>query len=249
MKIIAIIQARMGATRLPGKMMKDLSGQPVVAHVINRVKMAASINELWLATTIREQDNVLAVWAEEHSVRCFRGSENNVLDRYYQTALKAEADVVVRITADCPLLDYQIVDQVVNKYLEGGSDYVCNTQPPTFPDGLDVEIFSFGALEKAWKEAKLKSEHEHVTPYIWKQPKIFKIKNVNNSDDLSHHRWTLDTPEDLELIRKVVKEMSRYDGYCGLECILQIIEKHPDWQEINSKYMRNDGYQKSVEED
>ncbi|MBU1895845.1 glycosyltransferase family protein [Patescibacteria group bacterium] len=251
MKIVAIIQARMGSTRLPGKMMMDLAGAPVIHRVFERVKLSRFIDEVWLATTVNPEDDILAEWAAENGVLHYRGSENDVLDRYYQTAILAKADAVVRITGDCPLQDYQVIDNVIGDYLESGDsfDYVCNTQPPTYPDGLDTEVFSFLILEKAWQEAKLESEREHVTPYIWKHTELFKIKNITHTENLSDQRWTLDTKEDVDFIRLIVEECKKQDKYCGLAKIMQILSEHPEWCSINAQYQRNEGYAKSVEND
>lgn len=249
MKVIAIIQARMGSTRLPGKMTMDLSGKPVIAHVIERAQMVTHIHEVWLATTIARSDDVLANWAKEHQVKYCRGSEYDVLDRYYQTAIGARANVVVRVTGDCPLLDPVVIDQVVKAHLEGGAEYTSNIHPPTFPDGLDTEVFSFATLEKIWKEAVLRSEREHVTPYLWKNPELFPQRNIVHTPDLSAERWTLDTPEDLEFLRRVVAACNVRGGFCGMEEILEILHMHPEWRQINQMYERNEGYQKSVMED
>jgi len=142
-----------------------------------------------------------------------------------------------------------IVDKVIEKFQKGNYDYVCNTLPPTYPDGLDVEVFSFATLERAWTDAGLKSEREHVTPYMRNHSELFTIKNVSNEVDLSEYHWTLDTTEDLEFIRKVAKEICQKSEYCGLKCIVGIIKKNPKWSEINIKYKRNEGYQKSLRED
>src|SRR3989338_7529202 len=244
MKVIAIVQARMGSTRLPGKMTKEILGKPIVEYVFDRVRPSKRLTEIWLATTTDTSDDVLAEWAKNHGVKCYRGSMNDVLDRYYQTAKLAEADVVVRITGDCPLADCQVIDCVINEYLTEYPkfDYVCNTQPPTFPDGLDTEVVSFVALEKAWQEARLSSEREHVTPYIWNHPEIFRLHNIVSPHDLSAQRWTLDTAEDLEFIRRIVAECQHRGVYCGLEEIMDIIAAHPEWLAINRMHERNEGY-------
>lgn len=247
-KVVAIIQARMGSTRLPGKMMMQILGKPIIAHVFDRVKQAKNLSAVWLATTTDPADDVLADWAKKNNVPVYRGSVNDVCDRYYQTAKLSEAEVVVRVTGDCPLADPAVIDQVVGKYLKGGFEYVCNTQPPTFPDGLDTEVFAFTTLEKAWREAKLASEREHVTPYIWKHPEIFSIKNIIHSPDLSVERWTLDTPEDFVFLEKVITAINN-DVLAGLDKILSHIQTHPEWRAINSNSQRNEGYTKSLKDD
>lgn len=246
MKILAIIQARMGSTRLPGKMMLTVLGKPIIQWVVERVKSAKLIDGIILATSTNDDDDVLFKWALDHAVPCFRGSNNDVLDRYYQAARLTQADAIVRITGDCPLMDSQIIDRIVAKYQSNGYDYVTNSQPPTYPDGLDVEIFSFTALEKAWKEAGLASEREHVTAYIWKHPEFFKIANVKHVTDLSEQRWTLDMLEDFELIKYVIEDVETHHSGFTLDNILRVIKSHPKWQKINIKYKRNEGYAKSI---
>ncbi|MEK6647284.1 MAG: glycosyltransferase family protein [Candidatus Firestonebacteria bacterium] len=248
MKIVAIIQARMGSTRLPGKMLLNIAGKPTIQHVWERIRLSKMIDEIVLATGKDQDNDSLANWAEYNKVNFYRGSENDVLDRYYNAAKEAAADAVVRITGDCPLLDFQIVDKVVEEFQRGDYDYVSNTHPPTFPDGLDVEVFSFAALKKAWTEARLKSEREHVTPYLWKHPEKFKLKNVIHSPDLSDLRWTLDTKEDLEFIKLITEEAERLNDF-KMNTILKIVSDHPQWGIINSKNKRNEGYAKSLQEE
>lgn len=249
MKITVIIQARMGSSRLPGKMLLDICGKPAVERVVERVKLVKNLDSIFLATTVSPLDDKLYNWAIRYGLDCYRGSEEDVLDRYYQTALLAKADVLVRITGDCPLADPEIISGMISFFRNSKYDYVCNTQPPTFPDGLDVEVFSSAALNKAWVEAKLKSEREHVTPFIWKHPEIFKIKNLTNDVDLSKYRWTLDTPEDLIFIKLVIQECDRIDGNWGMADVVQIVSAHPEWLKWNQHYKRNEGYTKSIKED
>ena len=247
--ICIIVQARMGATRLPGKMMKDIAGKPAIAHVFERARLSKRARDVWLATTTNAADDVLAGWAARNRVPCYRGSERDVLDRYYQTAKEAGAGVIVRITGDCPLLDAAVIDEVIDGFAGGMYDYVSNVHPPTFPDGLDTEVFSFAALERAWREAKLPSEREHVTPYMWKNPDLFAQKNVEQSPDASAHRWTLDTPADLQFLRLVAGECTRRGSQCGWKEVLAILEAHREWQTINASFSRNEGYKKSLDED
>lgn len=249
MKVVAIIQARMGSSRLPGKMLMNVEGKPIIEHVFERIKEASTIDEFWLATTTSAKDNLLAEWAKQNNILIYRGSEEDVLDRYYHAAFKAKAEVIVRITGDCPLHDSKIIDNVVESYLSKDVDYVCNVIPPTYPDGLDVEIFSFKALEKAWKEAVLKSEREHVTPYIWKNSSLFRLGSVVNNEDFSSYRLTLDTLEDLDLINKIFGELKKQEIFGDMNDILKILRQHPEWIEINSKHKRNEGYDKSVKDD
>ena len=249
MKIVAIIQARMDSTRLPGKMMLKVLDKPIIEHVFERVKDSQLINEIWLATTINTEDDVLANWAALKGEKFYRGSSDDVLERYWQTAKQAGADIVVRITGDCPLHDSEVIDLVINKFLSGKFDYVSNVNSPTYPDGLDTEVFSFQALEKAWEEAKLKSEKEHVTPYVWKNSEKFKIDNVSNEINLSQERWTLDTKEDFLFIDSILKECAARGVKVSFKNILDVLADFPHWREINSAYQRNEGYQKSINED
>lgn len=252
MNIIAIIQARMGATRLPGKMLMNIDGKPAITHVVDRVRRADCLQGIVLATTTAPADDILYDWAISYGLPCFRGNQEDVLDRYYQTAQQEKADVVVRLTGDCPLLDPMIIDSVVEAFQTGDWDYVSNVHPPTFPDGLDVEVFSFSALETAWQSARLSSEREHVTPYIWNHPELFTASNVtcHLSDvpaDLSKERWTLDTPEDLNFFRCLMPNLP--SGDYSFQTVLQIINAHPEWRLLNSVHRRNEGYSRSLEKD
>lgn len=249
MKVAAIIQARMGSTRLPGKMMMKILGKPIIRHVIERVEQAPLVNDIWLATTVNKEDDVLAKWAEDNKVKYYRGSVDDVLDRYYQVTLLAQADAVIRITGDCPLIDPEIIDKVVGEYLKGGYDYICNRQPPTWPDGLDTEVFSMATLKKDWEEAVLKSDREHVTTYVWQHPRVFKLRSLAHVPDLSSQRWTLDTPEDLRFLRLIFEELQKRHQFGHLAEVLAILQEHPDWLKINAQYRRNEGYQKSLKED
>jgi spore coat polysaccharide biosynthesis protein SpsF (cytidylyltransferase family) len=205
--IVAIVQARMSSQRLPGKVLKPLGSKPALACVLHQLSGATLINHIVLATSMEDSDAPLVQWARRAKVDCSRGSLTDVLDRYYQAALHCKADVIVRITADCPLLDPTIVDKCVERFLQGDCDYATNTNPPTFPDGLDNEVLSFAALERAWKEATLPAEREHVTPYIRNHPELFRLANVENPQDYSKMRWTLDTPEDYAFLNRVIQRL------------------------------------------
>ncbi|HID72312.1 TPA: acylneuraminate cytidylyltransferase [Candidatus Micrarchaeota archaeon] len=245
MKIIAIIQSRMGSTRLPGKSLAEINGKPMLQHVVERARKSKLVNEVIVATTDQPEDNAIEELGRKLGVTVFRGSENDVLDRYYQAAKNAGAEVIVRITADCPLIDAAVSDRVVELFLNEKVDYASNTQPPTFPDGLDTEVFTFAALEKAWNEAELTSEREHVTPYIWKNPDKFRLKNYANGEDLSAMRWTVDSPADLQF----VKGLFSFGNPDSMEAVLEIIKEHPELQKISEGIERNEGYAKSVKED
>jgi len=248
-KIVAIIQARMGSTRLPGKVLKEISGKPLVWHVIKRVKKAKLINQIVLATTNKKEDLSLIKIASEIGVESYAGSEEDVLDRYFQAATKYKADVVVRITADCPLIDPEVIDKVIKSFLTDNFDYVSNTINCTYPDGLDVEVFSYESLKKSWTDAKLLSEREHVTPYIINHKEIFKIGNVENDEDLSSLRWTVDEERDLEFVNEVYKNLYNEREIFSMKDILELLKEKQELIEINSKIIRNEGYTKSLEKD
>jgi len=233
MRIVAIIQARMGSTRLPGKVLLDLAGEPVLARVVNRTQRATMLDEVVIATTTESRDEAIVGLCSSRGWAHFRGSEDDVLDRYYQAAKRHHADIVVRITSDCPLIEPEIIDLVVQELLKDGSlDYVSNTLPPrTFPRGLDVEAMTFKTLERAWQEDKNSAWREHVTPYIRRAPEKFKLKAVTNEKDLSHMRWTIDTREDLEFVRRIYNHFD-HDHFSWRE-VLDLLEEHPEWLEIN----------------
>lgn len=247
---IAIIQARMSSTRLHGKVLKKIGGKTLLEILVERVRRASSIEKIVIATTDSAEDKKIADLAGKLGLDSHRGSEKDVLDRYYQTAKKFKADVVVRITGDCPLMDPKIIDRVVEYYKENSDkyDYVSNVRPPTFPDGMDVEVFPFEVLEKAWKKAKLPSEREHVTAYIANHPEIFKIGNILRKDDVSSMRLTVDSKEDFEVVKRIIENFPDKKDF-GLEDILDLKRKNPKIFLGNNKYERNEGMKKSFEED
>jgi spore coat polysaccharide biosynthesis protein SpsF len=233
-KIVAIVQARMGSTRLPGKVMMDLLGEPVLVRDINRLRRSKLLDEVIIATTNLPADDKIVSLCKDRGWAYSRGDEYDVLDRYYQAAQAFTADVIVRITSDCPMIDPEIVDRVIRTYLDfPGIDYVSNSLPPrTFPRGLDTEVMSFEAIEHAWTEDADPKLREHVTPYIYRNPEKFKIRGVVNAIDLSIHRWTLDTPEDLLFIQTVYEHFGN-DYFTWME-VLEYLDKHPDVVKINS---------------
>jgi len=247
--IAAIVQARMSSTRLPGKVLKEILGRPMLWHLVNRLKQAQLVDKIIIATTDKAVDEPVIGLARELGIDSFAGSEADVLDRYYQAAKKYKAGVIVRITADCPLLDPHIVDEVVRRYSEGDCDYATNTLKLTYPDGLDVEVISYAALERAWREVKLASEREHVTPYIRKNPDRFRIANVESGVDLSRLRWTVDREEDLEFVRQVYRYLYREGQVFHTGDILALLKKHPELEQINRGILTNEGYAKSLRED
>lgn len=212
----------------------------MLAHVVARAQQAARLDTVVVATSTARSDSAIAAWCDAVGVPCERGSEHDVLDRYRQAALAHRLDVIVRLTADCPLLDPAVIDQVVGAFQAGTYDYASNTQPPTFPDGLDTEVFTRGALERAWSEAALDSEREHVTPYIWKHPELFRLFNVAHTPDLSALRWTVDDAADLDLAHGLLTRLG--SGSTALGDILAILEDEPELANGNAGTGRNAGY-------
>jgi len=240
LRITAIIQARMGSTRLPNKVMKKAANKPLIQHLIERLSNSSLIEEIVLATTQRPIDDALAEFIQGLGYKVFRGSENDVLDRYYQAAKEIKTDVVVRITGDCPLIDYQVTDTVIQCFLENDYDYVSNVDPPSYPDGLDTEVFTFNALKKAWQEAPEKHEREHVTPYI-RESGLFKTGGVSNDVDLSAQRWTVDEPEDYELVKTIIEDLGASGEYFCMDDVLRYKRTNPGLFEINKNINRNQG--------
>jgi spore coat polysaccharide biosynthesis protein SpsF len=233
MKTVAIIQARVGSTRLPGKVLMDVAGESMLARVVNRTGRAKELDAVVIATTTQPADDAIVRLCHEQGWPFFRGSEEDVLDRYYQAALVYEADVVIRITSDCPLIDSGVIDKVVEEFLlrYPDVDYASNGIQRTYPRGLDVEVMRFDALGRAWQEDHNAASREHVTPFIWRQPEKFTIRNIANDNDYSYMRWTVDTPEDLAFVRRVYCHFKK-NTFSWRE-VLELLEEHPEWLEIN----------------
>jgi len=238
-KVIAIVQARMDSRRLPGKVMAPLAGTTMIEVLLQRLGKASSINSIIVATTKDRIDDPLAALLKKRGIAVFRGNSNDVLDRYFKSAMKLKADIVVRITGDCPLVDASLVDSLVANYLKGYADYVSNINPPTFPDGLDVEVFSFQALFYANQNAKSQADREHVTPFLRKCGQI-KKRNVKNPTDLSQERWTVDEPNDLSVIRKIFEFFAPRINFSWKE-VMKLKKRHPTIFDENSKISRNEG--------
>jgi len=234
-KIAAIIQARMGSTRLPGKILMDIAGRPMLWQVVNRIRNCDMVNEIVVASTIESKDDAVEDFCGKNGINCFRGSEDDVLDRYYQAASINNADVVVRITADCPLIDPGTVDKVLSEYLSKCDEYdgASNVIERTYPRGLDTEVFSFPALAKIWAAAKKEHEREHVTVYFYEHPEEFNMFSVKNNKDLSSFRWTVDEDTDLAMVRKVYEYFSSRKNKFSIFDITAFIEKHPDVKMLN----------------
>ena len=242
----------MGSSRLPGKVMLDLCGKSVIWHIIERVKKSEKIDEIIIATSINKENDTIREFCLENEVKCYSGEENDVLDRYYKAVQLMEGyrDAnIIRITADCPLIDPEIVDRVIDYHKIKKADYTSNCLEPTFPDGLDCEIFTFEILEEIWKQAQLKSEREHVTLYIRNNSDRYRIANYKNDEDLSNLRWTLDEAEDFKLINEIYEELYFDKEFFGMQDVMNLLQKRPELLEINVKYSRNEGLVKSIEED
>jgi len=250
-QVLAIIQARMGSTRLPDKVLLPIvDNKGALELMLERVRRAIQLQKIVVATTTSPSDDRIVDLCKRLGYEYFRGSEVDVLDRYYKAALVfGSPEVIVRLTADCPLHDPVIIDRFVSRFLDSEVDYVSDADPPTFPDGVDTEVFSFSVLERVWKEARLKSEREHVTPYIRKHADTFKVVKVECEKDLSDHRWTLDEKEDYEFIRHIYRNLYRKNPAFGVGEILEFLAGHPELEEINKHISRNEGYQKSLKED
>lgn len=235
MKIVAIIQARMGSTRLPGKVLKKILGKSLLEYQIERVKRSKLIDEIVVATTTKKDDDAIVSLCTNLNISTYRGSEDDVLSRYYEAAIKYEADVVVRLTSDCPLIDPEIVDQVIQLYLDKQPiDYVSNTFLRSYPRGLDTEVFSFAVLKRAYNEAKLQRDREHVTPYIYTNRHLFALTYLESERDYSHHRWTVDTQEDFELIRLIIEATYPNNPTFTMHDIIQLLNDNPQWMKINA---------------
>ena len=236
MKVVAFIQARLRSTRLPGKVLRDLGGEPMLARVLHRTARAKNLDSVVVATTTQTADDAIAQLSEVSGWDCYRGNHDDVLDRYYQAARQFHADAVVRITSDCPLTDPGIVDIVVKAFLDRQPDvdYVNNSTALTelrFPRGLDTEVIRIDALERAWREDSNPKWREHVSPYIYRNPDLFRIYGVSNNEDYSWMRWTVDTYEDLVLIRNVYEHFG-HDKFTWRQ-VLDLMAQRPDWQGIN----------------
>ena len=245
-----IIQARMGSSRLPGKTLIKLDeSRSTLDFVVNQLSFSTLIDKTIIATTSLEQDDIIEKNAKTLGIDCFRGSSENVLDRYYQCAKEYSISTIVRIPSDKPLIDPEVVDSVISKFKNNSYDYVTtfSYKNPTFPSGAEVEIFSMNALKKAWEKAKLPSEKEHVVTYFTNHEEEFKMTCIKNSENLSHLRWAVDRIEDLNLVRKIVSKIKRRPIL--MKDIVDLLNKEPELLEINKSVNRKEGEMKSLKED
>jgi len=232
-KVVAIVQARMGSTRLPGKVLMDIEGKTVLARVTDRLSRAEQVQQIVIATTTSALDDAIVTEAERNGIAVFRGSEQDVRSRYHQAAEEFCADAIVRITSDCPLIDAEIVDRVVYEALSTEADFVSNCIRRTYPRGLDAEVFTLDALRRADDLGERPHHREHVTPIFYERPDLFRVCSVTGDEDYTRHRWTLDTPEDLQLIRAIYSHFDDPD-YFGWREVITLMEEHPELAEINS---------------
>ncbi len=248
-RTVAVIQARMSSTRLPGKVLLPLDGRPMIAFMLERVRRARRIDEIVLATSTDASDDPLAALMATLGVACHRGSLNDVLARFAGAVQGRDADVVVRLTGDCPLIDPALINRVVDHLRSQQLDYVSNTDPPSYPDGLDVEAFTARALHEAVRQARLPSEREHVTPYLYGHRELFRVGGVSGAVDLSALRWTVDHADDLAVVRALVEALPAGSARdADLFDLLRALDRHPALREAN-RHGRNEGYQASLRQD
>lgn len=236
MNVAIFVQARMGSTRLPGKVLKPILGKPLLYYLLERLTQVTQADRIVVLTSTQKIDNSIEELCRQCNILCFRGSEDDVLDRYYQAGQKWHPDAIVRITGDCPLIDPAVVDEIISVYRTEYPqwDYVSNVAKRTFPRGLDVEVFSRAALETAYRQAETPAEREHVTLFIHRHPELFHQRNVELPINLSQYRLTVDTPEDFELIRRLIEHLYPKNPQFSLQDIMSLIKQHPEWVKINA---------------
>jgi spore coat polysaccharide biosynthesis protein SpsF len=236
MKTVIIVQARMTSTRLPGKVMKTVLGKPLLEYLIERLRRVKLANKIVIATTMNDIDLPIVELCAYLNIACFRGSEDDVLARYHGAAIAHNADVIVRVTSDCPVIDPKVIDNIIKFYLAHQSeyDYVSNRIKRTYPRGMDSEIFSLKVLNETFCEATEPSDREHVTPFIYRHPKRYRLANVSANKNQSHHRWTVDTHEDFLLVSKIIEMLYPVKPEFNLEDILHFFEMHPEFFQINA---------------
>jgi len=250
-KIVTVIQARSGSSRLPGKVTKEILGKTLLMRMVERVQASSLKGTIVVATTTDKDDNVIETICKDNNILCYRGSTLDLLDRHYQAAKKLCADVVVKIPSDCPLIDPQIIDKVLQFYLDNDYDFVSNLHPATYPDGNDVEVMSFKTLETAWKEAQKDFEREHTTPYIWEHPEKFSIGNVVWETGLDYsmsHRFTIDYADDFTFIKTVYEKLYPANRNFSLGDILHLLGLNPEIAAINEKYAGVNWYRNHMNE-
>lgn len=244
---VAIVQARMGSTRLPGKVLKPLAGRPALWHLIDRLKHSKRLYDIVIATTVNRADEAIVEFCRENNVKWYRGSEKDCLDRWLSAAQHYGMDPIIGVTADCPAIDPVILDEVIREYFEKGYD-LCG-HGGEFPDGLDCGCFAYWVLEDAWKHARLPSEREHVGVYMGKHPEKYKMGSYERFTGLAHHRWTLDEEADYRFLQEIFGRLYKPGEIFLAQDVLELLRKEPRLMEINAGITRNEGYLKSLAED
>lgn len=236
MKTIIIVQARMNSSRLPGKVLKTVLGKSLLEYQIERLRLIRNVDEIVVATTVNETDQPVVELCQKLGVSVFRGPEDDVLTRFYEAAMKYQGDTIIRVTADCPLIDPQVSEQTIQFYLDHQSeyDYISNTRKLTFPRGLDTEVFNYNILKEAFMEATLPEDREHVTLFMYRQQERYRIGNVAHYEDLSKHRWTVDTQEDFNLISLIIESLYPGKSDFKMADVVALLQEHPDWSRINA---------------
>lgn len=248
--IVCIIQARIGSTRLPGKVLKPIFGKPMLVHQLERVKQSRLVDKVVVATTTKREDDPIVDLAQQAGVACFRGSELDVLDRYYQAAKEAKANIVIRVTGDCPLSDPGVIDETIEYFLKHREELDYTSKPTNYPEGLDMEIFPFSVLERAWKEGVKPSEREHVTPYVYTHPEIFRTRTWQSGvGDFSEMHWSVDTPEDFAFVTKIFEALYPAKQFFTKDDALILLSNDPKLLAMNVGGTGYEGYAKSLKED
>ena len=255
MKTVAIIQARMGSSRLPDKVLMPVLGKPLLGWMLRRIASCLEVNEIVVATTTQKRDDVIAEFVQSAGYKVSRGSEEDVLDRYYQAARGLMPHAVVRLTADCPLLDPAVLGTLIRKFHSLEMDFLSNSEPlpSSWPDGMDISIVSFKALHRAWQEARKPSDREHVTFYFWNNPSIFKCQRIDHLPDWSKYRLTIDYPEDFLLLKAVIEHFGQPDptkmDLVTMDAIIAYLDSKPEIFRLNSSYTRGLGWKPAFEQD
>lgn len=239
--IVGVLQARVSSSRLPGKVLRPLLGEPMILRQLQRLRHARHLQQLVVATSTHPTDDPLWQLCHNHGIACYRGSLDDVLDRVYRAAEPYRPTHVVRLTGDCPLTDPQLIDTLVDYALSGDYDYASNCLEPSWPDGLDAEVIRWSSLHKAWIDAILPSQREHVTPYLYQHPELFRIGSMRSSIDLSHLRWTVDEPADFELVERIYRALYKSHEVFGTREILDYLNTHPELTRYNTHHTRNEG--------
>lgn len=252
MTVAAIVQARTSSSRLPGKVMRPILGHPMLARQLERVGRARACDKILVATSRNSEDDAIAELCAKIGIGCFRGPLDDVLERYClatESLLPYKPHHIVRLTGDCPLTDWEVIDLVIERHLKSGADYTSNTIEPSWPDGLDVEVVTYAALQTANRETTLSSDREHVMPFIWRQPARFQLQSVRQADDWSKLRWTVDEPADFAFVTAIYEGLYDKSPAFKTDDIMRFICENSEISAINAGFVRNEGYRRSLERD